>query len=223
MKKQLLATLLVVVCLSLFAGVLPSDARSYVIPVWYGFAPYLSPYYYTAHTVRSHPYYYRGYPYVTYGGPWYGYAYNRYIPSFNNPWLWTNSYWSAAATPSYWPYANGGTANGGMPGMVNTSSLNMRSEPGLGGRKGRDANVIGALRYGERVWINGRSGNWYLVSALDQGGAQGYVSVDHITPSANSTATNYPYWAHNGAWGYHYGYPHSAYGWAAAPYYRLAP
>ncbi len=144
-------------------------ARSYVVPTWYGYGmvqrgspvlrPYLVPTYYS-----GNPYFYGPFPFDTYG---------FYSPAYYGN---TDYYY-------YYNYPYGQTT-GWAPvyGWVKNNRLNLRSGPG------RNTKSIGTLVYGERLWIYGKSGNWYFVRSINRPGTNGYVHSDYVT-------LGYPYYS----------------------------
>ncbi len=78
--------------------------------------------------------------------------------------------------------ASGYTKVGGS--FVSTAAANIRSAPGT------NANVVGKLATGQRVWVPAsvQGAPWYLIS--DQGVGQGYVSNALLKRETTATASN---------------------------------
>lgn len=191
-STKLLLFILVLGCL---LGALPAYAKSYVLPTWYGYAaserysgvvrPYIYPYYpayfpyYSAYTPAHYNSNYAYYPYYPYYGTAYPYyAAAIYGSSMYFPYSYNYSYWG-----SYFPW-------GATMGIVNASSLNVRSAPNKG------SNRIGSFSKGEQVWIYGRNGNWFYVRSISRPHVTGYSYGNYF-----SVTNHYPYtYAYPGAY-----------------------
>ncbi|MBF0544550.1 MAG: SH3 domain-containing protein [Candidatus Riflebacteria bacterium] len=164
----------------------PVVAKNYVIPTWYGYGVIAN----TNDWVR---------PYIVSNpsaAPW-TYSYN---------WLSPNAYAPIPAAYSPQPtYAN--NAGSWHLGFVNCEALNVRSSPEVGNGNDHDSNVIGAMGYGERVWVYGKKGDWYYVQSASGRPLVGYVHSDYIK------LANYPT---NGGYTYNNFYP---YNYSSYPYY----
>lgn len=139
---------MILVFLALSMGAVALEAANYVIPTYYGYGLVQRP----ARDVA---------PYVVPGwAPWYpgyaarypGYAWNGYYP---------------------WPAGSPGTGyNGYTVGEITCESLRVRSGPSTGD------GVLGTVVQGERVWVMGQSGNWYLIQAAS--GLRGYAHGGYV-------------------------------------------
>ncbi|MFZ2956495.1 MAG: SH3 domain-containing protein [Candidatus Ozemobacteraceae bacterium] len=167
-------------------GASSAQAQNYVVPTHYGYGlvgrpasgwvqPYMvAPYSSAYGTVGAIPYA----PYArhpgSYYGPYYGYSgYTGYTPPYGIP--------AAYGSPAGY-YGAGGY----MLGQIVTPHLNVRAEPGKGPRGDRDGNVIGSFVEGERVWVLGRSGNWFIVQSADGRPLRGYVHGGYVQAINNS-------------------------------------
>jgi uncharacterized protein YgiM (DUF1202 family) len=191
-------TLALLLFVSLFLAVVTtaSARRSYVVPTPYGYGaierytgvirPYMAP--------SQYPHYPQVYP----SNP----AWNVHYPSYAYPYQLGYPAYGGAYTGSYGATYTG---TGQFAGWVNQSRLNLRSSPK------KTNNVIGTLFHGERVWVQGRSGNWYFVRSSQRPGISGYAHVNCIS-SLNAGAGNYGGYGASGAYGAYGAYGYPAYG-----------
>ncbi|MBF0499084.1 MAG: SH3 domain-containing protein [Candidatus Riflebacteria bacterium] len=169
-----LAFLLIVFTMMTSAAQAHHHDRCYVVPTYYGYGiigrpayGWALPYVVTPYSVAP------GYvPYATYNRNYYGpyYGYPGY-PGYSNPYGIPYNY--SSSTEGY-------AHSGSTLGQVVTASLNVRSTPGKAQSGDSDSNVIGVLAQGERVWVLGSSGDWFLVQSADGRPIRGYVHGGYI-------------------------------------------
>lgn len=178
-RKQILSMLVVFLVLVSMAAQAHSYhwAHNYVYPTNYGYGvmerhsgvvrPYISP---TAMPYSPYLYNYYGYyptgMYSSYG--YYNGAYNGY---YNY-----NAYGSTQSRPTL--------------AWVTTDNLNVRSEPEIY-RRDRHANVIGSLRYAERVWVYGVTGDWYYIRSASNPNIYGYAHKGYLSLTGNQQSSYY--------------------------------